>query len=893
MFGFGKLSRWAEVWLRVRAALRRRSVEREIDGELAYHMEMRARDLEATGVAPHVARREAKSLFGDYGRIRSECRELMMVDEGRQGDSVMSDFMYDVRYTLRSWFRNPGFATTVILTLALGIGANSAIFSVVDGVLLRPLPYDDSDRLVMVWQNDRLRGTQLEWFSGPDYFDLLERHEVFGAAAAWEVRRGTLTGPDNEPQQITVVATSHQLFPMLGATPLLGRVFDAQDDVVGGSPMIVLSHQLWTTRFGSDESIIGRHLTIEGVSLEVIGVMPRDFAYPTNTIRAWAPLQIGPTSRPRGNHNFRIIARLADGVSVEQAQANVTSIATALEAEYPDDNQGRGMWVQTLMAATVGSVRPALIVLLAAVGFVLLIACVNVANLFLARATVREREVALRTALGADRRRLLRQFLTESVTVGIGGGVVGLLFAFGGVRALIALGPATLPRLANVTIDARVLSFAMLVSVGTGLLFGLIPALQASNPDLQAPLKEGTRTLVAGGKHRARRFLVVTEVALAVMLVTGAGLLMRTFWQLQQVDPGFTETNVLLANVQLPAARYPQAFGRSDFAEVMDFHRQVKDGIARLPGVEAVALAVHHPLNPGWTSRFTVDGRPPVTAGEQEEARINPVSHEYFNTVGIPIVRGRSFNELDRADAPDVVIINETFARRHFPDEDPVGQRISFWGVSREIVGVAADVKFRGLSNDTRQGWYAPIRQIVFAGFTLVIRTTNEPQTVLPLVQQVVNTIDADLPLFGVSTMRDRLSASVAQPRFNMLLLGLFAGIAIALATVGIYGVMSYSVGQRIHEIGVRISLGANAADVMKQIVGQGLALAGIGVVVGIGASLLLTRAMSSLLFGVGSTDFATFMAVPLVVGVAAVAATYLPARRASRVDPMVSLRSE
>ncbi len=438
MFGFGKPSRWAEVWLRVRAALRRRSVEREIDGELAYHMEMRARDLEATGVAPHVARREAKSLFGDYGRIRSECRELMMVDEGRQGDSVMSDFMYDVRYTLRSWFRNPGFATTVILTLALGIGANSAIFSVVDGVLLRPLPYDDSDRLVMVWQNDRLRGTQLEWFSGPDYFDLLERHEVFGAAAAWEVRRGTLTGPDNEPQQITVVATSHQLFPMLGATPFLGRVYDAQDDVVGGTPVIVLSHQLWTTRFGSDESIIGRHLTIEGVSLEVIGVMPRDFAYPTNTIRAWAPLQIGPTSRPRGNHNFRIIARLADGVSVEQAQANVTSIATALEAEYPDDNQGRGMWVQTLIDATVGSVRPALIVLLAAVGFVLLIACVNVANLFLARATVRERDVALRTALGADRRRLWRPFLTESLTVGISGGVVGLWFAFGGVRALIA-----------------------------------------------------------------------------------------------------------------------------------------------------------------------------------------------------------------------------------------------------------------------------------------------------------------------------------------------------------------------------------------------------------------------------------------------------------------------
>jgi putative ABC transport system permease protein len=350
---------------------------------------------------------------------------------------------------------------------------------------------------------------------------------------------------------------------------------------------------------------------------------------------------------------------------------------------------------------------------------------------------------------------------------------------------------------------------------------------------------------------------------------------------------------VLLANVQLPAARYPQAFGSSDFAEVLMFQRQVKEGIARLPGVEAVALAVHHPMNSGWTSRFTIDGRPPVPPGEQEEARINPVSHEYFRTVGMPIVNGRGFTEQDRSDAPSVVIINETFARRHFPDEPPVGQRISFWGESREIVGVAADVKSRGLGNDTRQGWYAPMSQIPFGAFTLVIRTANEPRNVVPLVQQEVNAIDAALPLFGVSTISDWLGASVAQPRFNMLLLGLFAGVAMALVAVGIYGVMSYAVSQRIHEIGVRISLGARAADVMKQIVGQGLVLAGIGVAVGIGASLFLTRALGSLLFGVGSTDFATFVTVPLVVGVVAVASTYLPARRASRVDPMVSLRSE
>ncbi len=892
MFGFDRASRWVGMWVRLRAVLRRQSVQQEIDGELAYHIEMRARDLEGTGVAPRVARREAKSLFGDYGKIRSECRELMMVDEGRQGDSKMSDLINDLRYTIRSLFRNRGFAATVILTLGLGIGANTAIFSVVDGVLLRPLPYDASDRLVMVWENDRLRGTQLEWFSGPDYLDLLERQEVFEAAAAWGIRRATLTGSDNEPQQITIVTASHQLFPILGATPSLGRVYDAQDDVVGGSPMVVLSHPLWVSRFGADENIVGRQLTIDGVAVEVIGVMAPEFAYPAATVHAWTPAQIGQTFSIRGVHNFRVIARLADGASIERAQANVTSIAAALEQEYPDENQGRGMWVQTILDATVGSVRPALLVLLAAVGFVLLIACVNVANLFIARATVREREVAIRTALGAGRNRLLRQFLTETVTLGIGGGVLGLLLAFGGVRALIALGPAV-PRLASVTIDGRVLTFAVLISVGTGLLFGIIPALQASNPDLQAPLREGTRAPVSAGKQRARRVLVVAEVAIAVMLVTGAGLLIRTFRQLQQVDPGFTETNVLLANVQLPAARYPQAFGSSDLAEVLAFQQRVKEGIARLPGVEAVALAVHHPMNPGWTSRFTVDGRPPVSAGEQEEARINPVSHEYFDTVGIPIVRGRSFTERDRADAPPVVIINETFARRHFPDGDPVGQRISFWGASREIVGVAGDVKFRGLGNDTRQGWYAPMGQIPFGGFTLVVRTTDEPATLVPMVQQEVNIIDLDLPLFGVSSIRDFLTASVARPRFNMLLLGVFAGVAMVLAAVGIYGVMSYGVSQRIHEIGVRLSLGARAADVLKQIVGQGLALAGIGIAVGIGASVFLTRAMSSLLFGVGTTDIATFVTVPLVVGVVAMAATYLPARRASRVDPMVSLRSE
>ena len=805
----------------------------------------------------------------------------------------MVEFLQDLRYTVRAILKNPGFAATVIVTLALGIGANTAIFSVVDGVLLRPLPYAGSEDLVMLWQNDRLRGTELEWNSGPDYFDVLERNVVFEDLAAWRFIGATLTGADAEPQVIRAVGTTHSLFRILGAQPMLGRVYDAEDDQPGGAAVVVLSYALWASRYGSDETIIGRRVVVEGTPYEVIGVMPADFAYPTLGTALWAPLQMGPTTAPRGNHSYRVVARLADGVTLERANANVTAIAADLEVEYADDNLGRGMWVQGMLDAAVGSVRPALLVLLGSVALVLLIACVNVANLLFARATVREREVAIRTALGAGRGRLLRQFLTESGVLAVAGGVFGVLLAFAGLRALVALGPAALPRLANVTIDLRVLAFAGVASAATGLLFGILPALQASNPDLQSPLKDGARTPATSGKHRLRRVLVVTEVALAALLVTGSGLLIRSFWQLQQVDPGFASTNVVVTNLQLPASRYPQTFGQTDHAKLLQFHRQLLERVGNLPGVQAQALVVHHPLNPGWTSRFTVDNRPPVTAGEQEEARINPVSPGYFRTVGIPLVQGRGFTEQDRNGAPPVVIINEAFARRHFAEQDPIGARISFWGQSREIVGVAQDVKFRGLSRETRQGWYAPLEQIPFGAFSLLVRTDEELGNIVPLLQQQVSALDRDLPVSGATTLEAQLTRSVAQPRFNMLLLGLFAGVAVALAAVGIYGVMSYAVSQRTHEIGVRISLGAKAGDLLKEVVAQGLVLAGLGAAIGIAGSLLFTRTLSSLLFGVGTIDLPTLAAVAMAIGTVAAVATYVPARRASKVDPMVALRGE
>jgi putative ABC transport system permease protein len=876
------------------AALRRQTIQQDIDSELAYHVQMRARDLEKTGMGTAAARREAERRFGNHERIRAECREVMMVDAERQGDGIMAQFGQDLRYAVRTILKNPGFAATVILTLGLGIGANTAIFSVVDGVLLRPLPYADADRIVYVAQNDRLRGTQNEWFSGPDFFDVLERNVVFESMAAWRTPSATLTSPDGEPQRISTASTSHTLFSILGAGPALGRVYDADDDRPGVDPVVVLSHRIWVSRFGAADGVLGRLVALEGTSYEVIGVMPPGFDFPSSDTEVWTPLQISAArTPPRGNHFYGVIAKLREGVNLDAANGNLTAIAADLEAEYADDNLGRGMWTQGLLEAMVGPVRPALLMLLGAVGLVLAIACVNVASLLFARSTVRHREVAIRGALGAGRNRLIRQFLTESLVLSLLGGAAGLLVAVGGVRGLVALGPAALPRLANVGIDGRVLLFAIIASVGTGVLFGILPALQAAGADLQSPLREGGRMPAQRGGRGMRQFLVVTEVALAAVLVTGAGLLIQSFWRLQAVDPGFAAGNVLVANVQLPASRYPQAFGSADFAQVLAFQRELVERVAGLPKVESVSLAVHHPANPGWTSRFTIDGRPPVPPGEQEEARINPVGGDFFRTVGIQVIRGRAFDEGDRADGPPVVIINETCARRHFTEQEPVGQRLSFWGQSREIVGVVADVKFRGPAQETRQGWYAPMEQIPFAAFSVLVRTAGEPLNVAAVVQQQVLSIDPDLPVFGVSTLEQQFSGFVAQPRFNMLLLGIFAGVAMVLAAVGIYGVISYGVSQRTHEIGVRISLGATAGDVLRQVVGQGLVLAAAGVAIGLGTSLLFSRALSSLLFGVGAVHLPTFVAVALIVSVVAFAASYLPARRASNVDPMLALRSE
>ncbi len=887
---------WSELIFRVRAALRRRVVRSEIDGELAHHVQMRTRDLEASGMGRAPARREAERRFGDYARIRRECHELQLVEAKPHGAHVMSEILQDLRFAGRSLRKSPGFALVVTLTLALGIGANTAIFSIVDAVLLQPLPYDQPNELVRLWQADRLNGTRFENFSLPDFFDVEERNSVFAGVAAAAVQSLTETGEDIEPRLVLGARVSRELFSVLGVSPILGRTFTSEEHVPGGELVAVIGYGLWMGRFGGQEGVLGRSMTLDDNAYRIVGVMGPSFAHPRPDAQIWLPLQLGRTSVSRGAHNYRVVARLADGVTVEEAAGNLAAIAAALEEEYAADNQNRGMWPQPLHESVVGNVRPALVVLLGAVGLVLLIACANVANLLFARGSVREREVAIRVAMGAGRNRLLRQFLTESVVLAALGGVGGLGIAFAGLQLVDLLGPAFLPRQSDIGLDMRVLLFTAVVSVATGALFGLLPALQASRPNLQTPLKQGTGGATAGASsQRLRRGLVVAEVAMAVALLSGAGLLIKSFWLLNQVDPGFNPERVVAMEIVLPASRYAQS--RSDWPNlpaVLGFERGLHERLSGIPGVEAAAFALNAPTSAGWTTQFQIPDRPLPPERQREEVRMRVASAAYMETVRVPMLRGRRLTARDdQHDAPPVALINEALADRYFPDEDPIGFRIVNWGVEREIVGIVKNVKFMGLNEPVPPAVYPTFARMPFGGFTLLVRTTGDPMELLPQIRLRVAEIDADLPLSNVRTLEGQLGASVAGPRFNMVLLGVFAVVALTLAAVGIYGVISYGVNQRTHEIGVRISLGANAIDLSRQIVGQGLRLALTGLGIGLAGSLVVTRVLASLLFGVGTADLPTLGVVAVMVGVVAVAAAFIPARRASRIDPMVALRNQ
>lgn len=808
----------------------------------------------------------------------------------------MNSLWQDIRFAARMLWKNKGVTVIAIITLALGIGANTAIFSVVNAALLRPLPFENPNELVQIW------GTQPQLDTAPmspaNFLDWRNQNRVFERIVAYTSRSFNLSG-SGEPERIRATRVTDGLFELLGARPALGRAFLREEDQPGGNKVVILSHALWQRRFNANPEIVGQTLMLSDQAYMVVGVMPPSFAFPNARMEMWTPMAFSPAEQATRDTNFlSVIARLRRGVSLEQARSNMETLARAQQEQYPASNAGIGVKLVSLNDQIIGDARPVLYLLLGAVGFVLLIACANVANLLLARAASRRKEMAVRAALGASRWRVVRQLLTESVVLALLGGGLGLLLAFWMLDLLVALQPTNIPRLTEVGIDRGALFFTLAISLLTGVVFGLAPSLQASNPDLSEALKEGGRSATAGaGRQRMRSALVVVEVALSLALLIGAGLMIKSFVRLLQVDPGFSPENVLTMELALPIARY------ADAPQQTAFFQQTLERVGNLPGVESASVTTDIPLYGGNSTSFSVEGRPPPASGQRPLTEYRSVSHDYFRAMGISLLKGRAFTERDATGATGVVIINETLARRFFPDEDPVGRRIGLSGPPdwREIVGVVRDARNYGLDEEVRPEAFIPYLQNTpgyLAGaassMNLVVRTaSSDPLSMTAAVKAQVHAIDRDQPVYNVKTMEQYLADSLARRRFNMMLLTVFAGVALLLAAIGIYGVMNHSVTQRTHEVGIRIALGAGRGDVLRMIVGQGMILTLLGVALGLAASFALTRLLAGLLYGVSATDPLTFVAIPLVLSAVALAATYIPARRATKIDPMVALRYE
>ena len=807
----------------------------------------------------------------------------------------MDTLLQDLRYAVRMLANRPAFTVVAVLALALGIGANTAIFSVVNAVLVRPLAYKEPGRLLMVWENHEAReGPKTEWTSPVTFGDWRDQNQVFDGIAAFQFWGPTVTG-GAEPESLNGAAVSHDMFQTLGVDPSLGRSFRAEEDRAGGERVVILGHGLWKRRFGADASILDRTVPLNGEPYTVIGIMPEGFRFPIiSNAEAFVPLMqtVNPTCG-RGCYTLRTIARLKPGVTIERARQEMGALAEGLAEKYPEANTGVGVTLVSLQEQVVGQMKPMLLVLLGAVGFVLLIACANVANLMLARAATREREIAIRTALGASRARLIRQLLTESLLLALIGGALGLLLAFWLVDVMVAFSPAGTPRIEEVSIDIMVLVFTIVVAVLTGLVFGLVPALSTTKPNFSHSLKEGKGTDKASGGKAVRNILVVTEVALALMLLIGAGLLMKSFANLLHVDPGFNPANVMTLQLNLPVTRYPE--GRQVFA----FYADLLGRIKTLPGVESVAACSVLPLAGNDTDiSFFIEGRPAPGPGEKQAAWYSRVTSDYFHTMGIGVVSGRPFDEREQATSPRVLIISETLARRYWPGEDPVGKRLSMGGNPdkpnwREVVGVARDVKQFGIDADARPTIYIPHAQSSSRFMTVTVRTTSEPTSIITAVRSQISNMDKELAISNISSMEEMVATSIAPSRLIMLLLAVFAGLALILAAVGIYSVIAYGVTERTREIGIRMALGAQAADVLKLIVGHAAMLTLAGVAIGLAGAFALTRFMKSLLYEVDTFEPVTFTAISLLLVGVALVASYIPARRAAKVDPMVALRYE
>ena len=802
--------------------------------------------------------------------------------------------MGDIRYALRNLLRRPTFTLIAVVTLALGIGANTAIFSAINALLLRPLPFPELDRIVAVWDKLPSRGVMHNEVTVANYLDWQSQTQSFDQLALYRWWSANLTGID-PPERIQGFLVTANFIDVTGMKPIMGRTFSPEENQPGKDQVAVITHSLWQRRFGGDPNILDKTITINSIVRRVIGVMPERFNFPKGA-EVYAPIQMTPElMKSRGNHGYYVIGRLKSSASITSAQAEIDNISARLEQQFPETNKGWGATVFPIVADTIRTYDTALWVMMAAVGFVLLIACANVANLMLARASGRQREIAVRTALGASRWRIVRQLLTESVIVALIGGALGILIGFWGIDALRAGNPADAAKFApgwyQLGINTPVLLFTLGLSVLSGIVFGLAPALQMSKPDLNSSLKEGARG-TSSTSHRLRSSLVVFEVALSLVLLVGAGLLTRSFLSLLRTDPGFNPDHVLTMNLVLPFAKYKEEPARAAFYS--DLVQRVK----AQPGVESAAFVNYLPLGGSNSSdSYLVEGEPEPAPGQEHEGRYRVATPDYFRTMEISIVRGRAFTEQDKAGATPVVIVNETLARKHWPGQDPIGKRIRFYGPPErtgwmEVAGVVKDVKHE-LNIPVTPEYYLPHAQDSWQAMVLVARTSVDPASLSAALRQQVWAIDKDQPVFDVKTMQEVRSTSVALYSFSSVMLAIFAGVALVLAAVGIYGVMAFAVTQRTQEIGIRMALGARTADVLKLVVKHGMKLALLGIVIGLAGSWALTRFIEKLLVGVEATDLLTFSLVSLCLLVAAFVACYLPARRATKVDPLVALRYE
>lgn len=879
---------------RLRALHQRDSVINDIDREMRSHLDLQIEANIKAGMSPAEARMQALRSFGKVDRAVDAAYDV-------KGGGLFETILQDVRYGARMLAKHKAFTVVAVITLALGIGANTAIFSVVNELLLRPLPYRDAERIAMLWEVTP-EGRRQNTTSRANFRAWREQSSSFTQMAAFTDQRFNLTG-DGEPEELSVQMATPEIFKVLGVDPMLGRAFTPDDDGPGKPPVAVLSYALWQRRFGGQSNIIGQPITLNGEKYTIIGVMPASFQFHIKhrsgtgrPAELWTilPMPIGAGANERGRF-LSVVARLKDGVAVEQAGAELRTIEARLSDEVPQFNKNYSTEVLPLREQFFGNVRRPLWLMLGAVGFVLLIACANVANLLLSLATSREKEIAVRAALGARRGRIVRQLLTESLLLALLGSALGLGFAWIGIKALVAISPRDLISLQSVGLNVSVLLWTLGVSVLTGIIFGLAPALHISRLNLNDSLKEGgkSESAQAGGSRRLRNALVVSEIALAVVLLASAGLLIKSFVRLQQVDRGFNTDNILTMVVRLPDAGY-----RED-PQIVNFFVQAMERIRSLPTVRSAGVINFLPLYGGLGSAtgFKIEGRPEPPPGQGPSTDVRVVDAGYFETMGIPLLRGRNFSSLELREPRRVILINEALARKHFANEDPIGKRLDVAMFENpiwcEVIGVVGNVRYDSLIDESPPAVYFAHPDLAYSFMTLVIRTDGDPAAIAPAVQREIRGLDPNQPVSDVRTMDQVMSEWVSRSRFNTLLLGLFAALATVLSAVGIFGVMNYSVALRTRELGLRLAVGAQPRQVLLLVLKQGLLLTVFGVVVGLAAALALTRLLSGLLFGVEAFDVSTFTSISLLLVLVSLLACYLPARRAMRIDPLRALRYE